>query len=78
MTQQRKQQLLDEMRQDILEEARADEAYERKMRSSIDFALDELENEYHFTECFISINDAIKKLNSLGYDITLQELIDLY
>jgi len=78
MTQQEHQQLLEEMRQDLLAEAKADKEYERKLRTDINYALDELEKEYHYTECFINITNMLKKLNNLGYDITIQELYNLY
>lgn len=71
-------QQIEEMRQDMLAEARADEEHERRLRTDIDYALDELSNTYSIATCMENITDMLKRLNSLGYDITAQELYDLY
>jgi len=78
MTQQDHQQLLEEMRQDMLAEAKADDEYERKLRTDIDYALDELADTYDVATCMKNTTNMLKRLNSLGYDITIQELYDLY
>jgi len=78
MTQQDQQQLLDEMRQDMLAEAKADTEHECKLHTDIDYALDELADTYSLATSMKNITDMLKKLNSLGYDISIQELYDLY
>jgi len=78
MSPQEHQQLLDEMYQDLLLEAKADDEYEHKMRTDIDYALNTLEKNYNLIECIANIKGAIKHLNDLGYDISIEELTDLY
>ena len=79
MTPEEQRELKEEMRQDMLNEARQDAAYEHRMRTDWEFALDQLDD----GQC--SIENAVKtlklvskKLNDLGWVTGPQELLDIY
>ena len=72
------QDMKDEMRQDMLMEARQDEAEERRMRTDWEFAIEQIDKGNCSLDIAIKTIKAIsKKLNSLGWVTSPQDLLDL-
>jgi len=78
MTTSEMQQLKEEMRQDMLNEARQDIAHENKIRTEWEAALDDMEKEHDIEEAVKTLKLVSKKLNDLGWVTSPQELLDIY
>ena len=69
----------DEMRQDMLIEAKQDEAHERRLRNDEDYAMEIVEDNFDLEDSINNIKLAIKWLKTLGYDdVEAKDLLDLY
>ena len=64
--------LAEEFRQDMLQEDHRDHMHELRLRRDLEYALEEL----GATELIESLEQLTKKLNDLGYELTVQELLD--
>jgi len=65
-------ELKEEWRRDMLEESRADEVYEREMRTDLDFALEELGSD----EVTLQIEKLRRGLISYGWELSFKELCE--
>ena len=64
--------MAEEFRQDMLQENHRDYMHELRLRRDLEYALEEL----GATELIESLEQLTKKLNDLGYELTVQELLD--
>jgi len=80
MTEHDKRILLDEMRQDMLEESKRDADHERYMRGSWEYALDHIDTETKvpLDEAVEAIRYAVKMLNEYGWVVGVNEVLDSY
>jgi len=65
-------ELKEEWRRDMLEESRADEVYEREMRTDLDFAFEEL----GAAEIIEQLEKLRSSLESYGWELSFKELCD--
>ena len=71
------QELKDEMRQDMMEEARAEADYENRMATDFEYATEQMDNQYNLYEAVETIQTVIHELNNYGHCITANDLLDL-
>jgi hypothetical protein len=68
------QQEKDEIRQEMLEDARIDSLIETRMRYDLDFAVEQ----FDLYEAMETVEDLVKKLNSYGHEISVSDLVRDY
>jgi len=71
------QELKDEMRQDMRDEARQEAEYERCMRQDYDYALDQIDSMFDLYNAIEAIKVSVVTLNEYGYDVTVEDLLNL-
>ena len=68
------QQEKDEIRQEMLEDARIDSLIETRMRYDLDFAVEQ----FDLYEAMEAVEELVKKLNDYGHDISVLDLVRDY
>ena len=68
------QQEKDEIRQEMLEDARIDSLIETRMRYDLDFAVEQLD----LWEAMEAVEELVKKLNDYGHEINVSDLVRDY
>lgn len=69
--------IIQQMRQEKLDQAIADSIYESKLRTDINFAIEQIDSKYDLYNSLRNIKDAYKKLYKLGHHIDLEDLFDI-
>jgi hypothetical protein len=64
----------DELRQEMLEDARIDSLIETRMRYDLDFAVEQ----FDLYEAMKDVEDLVKKLNNYGHEISVSDLVRDY
>jgi hypothetical protein len=68
------QQEKDEIRQEMLEDARIDSLIETRMHYDLDFAVEQLD----LMEAMEAVEELVKKLNNYGHEISVSDLVRDY
>ena len=66
-----------QMKQEELDQAIADSIYEGKLRTDIQFAINQLDGKYNLCNSIRNVKDAVKELYGLGHHIDLEDLFDI-